>query len=307
MNSMLAQLDEGLINSFSLEQSEQEEESEGTQSARGKSAGLTANLKVGTGLLPGGNLGISGSLGNTGDESESYSRTFLEGQKDILNKAFHDYALDLLIEKLHEKSMIVETGDFKEGNLYIGESTYRFYDFNLLKKSMDYSAMKEIMLADAHRLGLTIEHAKTIVNKQKLSAKERELIDKARQVTTAYESIMPIIDIIKNLNTLSSFASNLLEDLTVIKTNNQIGLLKKEYLRESVESLTFRTDKSRKVRYLVRIIGKKDVVYDGSNLPLINGDDLDFIPNMMLDIILGSFDIIKKGDLLVTPIAIYYE
>jgi hypothetical protein len=28
---------------------------------------------------------------------------------------------------------------------------------------------------------------------------------------------------------------------------------------------------------------------------------------MMIDIILGSFNIIEKGDLLVTPIAIYYE
>lgn len=57
MNSMLAQLDEGLVNNFSIETSDQETNSNSTQSTSGKNSGLTASIKVGTGLFPGGSLG----------------------------------------------------------------------------------------------------------------------------------------------------------------------------------------------------------------------------------------------------------
>ncbi|MET3658325.1 DUF6414 family protein [Sporosarcina psychrophila] len=307
MNSLLAQLDEGLVKSFSLESSDQESESESIQSTRGKSAGVTGDLKVGTGIFPGGSLRLRTSLGNNGNESENLSKTILEGQKDILNKAFHDYALELLTKKLNEKDLLVEDEIFEEGDLHLGESTFRFYDFDLIKKSVDPSAIEKIMLFGVSNSGMSLKSAKEIVKKAKPTAKERSLIETAEAVVEAHESAKPTIEMMKNLNNLSSFASILLENLTIIKTNNKIGLLKKEFLRESVESLTFRVNKSRQVKYLVRIVGAKKLVHNGLNTPLFQENDLDVIPTMVLDIILGSFNIISEGDLLVTPIAIYYE
>ena len=307
MNSMLAQLDEGIVNSFSLEQSNQESETEGQQSIRGKGAGFNGQVTAGTGALPGGKLSFGTHIGNTGNESTNESRTILEGEKDILNKAFHDYALDLLTNKLVEQEFLVHGPDFNEGDLFLGESSYRFYDFNLLRNSMDHEFMNEMMFSGIHGLGIDYKEAKKIVGKTKPTAKEREQMEIAQNIVSANEQFKPIVNVFKQLNTLSTFASKLLEDLSVIKSDNKIGLVKKKYLRESPEALSFRTDKSRKIKFLIRVIGKKEIVYDGFNIPTFQEDELDMIPNMMLDIILGSFKIIKKGDFIVTPIAIYYE
>jgi hypothetical protein len=308
MNSMLAQLEEGLIVNYALEQNTQESETEGQQSIRGKRAGFSGQVKAGTGALPGGTLQVGANFGNDGSESSNESRTILEGQKDILNKAFHDYTLELLTNKLVENDLLThDEENVKEGDLYLGESTYRFYDFNLLSKAMDFNAMEQIMLADIKSIDLPLKEARKILSKPNPNARERELLIEAQLVVDTHENAKPIVDIFQILNQFSSFASQLLEDLTVVKAGNKIGLLKKEYLRESAESLSFRTDNSRKIKYLVRVIGKKDVVYNGTNIPLFAEEDIDKIPNLMMDMILGSLNIIKKGDLIVTPLAIYYE
>jgi hypothetical protein len=308
MNSMLAQIEEGLITGFSFEQNNQSSSTAGQQTARTKKSGINGHINVDTGILPGGGVRFGANLGNDGSESTNTSSTFLEGQKDILNKAFHDFALEVLIDKLQIKNLVeYDENALNEGDLYIGESTYKFYDFDLLKRSMDYSAMQEIMLIGTSGLGLDYKEAKKIITKSNPTTKERELMQTAQEVVLAHQSADNVVNFMKQLNTFGKFASNLLEGLTVIKTDNQVGLLKKEFLRESSEALTFRTDKSRKVKYLIRVIGKKELVFNGVNLPNIKENDLDMIPNMVLDIILGSFNIIEMGDLIVTPIAFYYE
>lgn len=306
MNSMLAQLDEGLINSFSLEQSNQESESAEQQSSRGKNAGLNGSIIAGSDLF-GGKLQLGASLGNNGNESTRETHTMLDGQKDVLNKAFHDHALEVLTSKLVENDLLCGDDKLQEGDLYLGESTYRFYDFNLIKKAMDHNIMENILHLSIEDSEISYEQAIKIVNRKNPTSRDREMMDEAQRVIDAHQQSKPVINLFQQMNMFSSFASNLLEDLTVIKTNNNIGLLKKKYLRESVEALSFRTDNRRKVKFLVRVIGKKTKVFNGYNFPDLGESDLDLIPNMMLDIILGSFKIIEKDDLIVTPIAIYYE
>lgn len=297
MNSMLAQLDEGIINSFSMEQSNQEAETEGQQSTRGKSAGIQGGASVGTGLFPGGGLNLKASLGNNGNESTSESRTILEGQKDVLNKAFHDHSLEVLTSKLIENQLLSDERDLVEGKLYLGESSYRFYDFDLLKNAIDHEFMKKITIGQS---GVKYKEVERLLTKNNPNARERELLKK-------YKPQLETIKIFEQLNMVSEFAATLLDGLTILKAGNYIGLLKKEYLRESTEALSFRTTKNRKIKFLVRVIGVKKVVITDFNMPILQENDLDAIPNMMLDIILGSFSIIKENDLIVAPIAIYYE
>lgn len=306
MNSMLAQLDKGLINNFSLEQTNQQSETAGQQTVRGKNAGIRGQLRLDTGWLPGGGVRLDGSLGNNGSEGTNESTTILEGQKDVLNKAFHDHALEVLTSRLLEEDMLKHGDDLKEGDLYLGESTYRFYDFNLLTNAIDPEIVNNLMLPDVSELGMDLEEAKKIVSKRNLNAQERLKIELAQTIIEVHKESQPLIKLFEKMNMLSKFSSRLLENLTVIKTSNKIGLLKKSCLRESAEALSFRTDKSRQVKFLVRVIGKKEIVYNGENFQF-NENDLDVIPTMMMDIILGSFKIIEKDDLIVTPIAIYYE
>lgn len=307
INSMLAQLDEGLISNFSMEMSGQETKTNSNQISKGKNSGMSANIKVNTGLFPGGSLGAGASFGNNGSKNEIFTKTILEGQKDILNKAFHDYALELLIEKLETKKLFSDGEKFEEGDLYIEKSTFRFYDFNLLRDSMDLESMNKFMRSEIEDLDMSYNQAKNLLKKINLTAKEREKIDAAKLIVSTTENTQPILGIFKQINTLGTLASKLLKDLTIIKSNNMIGLLKKEYLRESTESLSFRTDHSREVKMLIQVIGKKDTIFNGYNMGTLSVNSLDLIPNMMLDILLGSFEILEVGDLLVTPIAVYYE
>lgn len=308
MNSMLAQLDEGLVNSYTLESSNQETSGETTQTTRFSSGGLTAGVKVSTGFLPGGSLNFGSKKDSGGNESESYTTTILEGQKDILNKAFHDHALNILIDKLKVRNLINTDTNLKEGDLFFLESSFNFYDFNLFSKSMNVDYLKKFLsFAISLNSTMSYEEAKKIISKKNPSAREREKIDEARRVYAMYNNFNQIISFYEQLNSLGKFATDLLTDLSVIKAQKNIGLLKKKYLRESAESLSFRTDNSRKAKILFRVIGKKINIFDSSSVIKFTENDIDKMPNMMLDIILGSFKILEKEDVLVTPIAIYYE
>ncbi|MBM7607538.1 hypothetical protein JOD29_000782 [Lysinibacillus composti] len=308
MNSMLAQLDQGLVNNFSMESSNQETTGEATQSTRHSSGGLTAGVKVSSGFLPGGSFQLGGKSDAGGNESESYTTTFLEGQKDILNKAFHDHALNILISKLEDNELLIRGTNVNEGDLFLLDSQFKFYDFELMKKSLSADFFEKFMLFGiSPENKMSIEEAKRITGKKNHNAQERQKLDEARKIVTAHQIISPIINVFDQLNSLGHFASELLTDLSLIKADKNIGLLKKDCLRESAESLSFRTDNSRNAKMLLRVIGKKNNIFDGNSVMKFAENDIDMFPNIMLDIILGSFKILEKNDVLVTPIAIYYE
>ncbi|MFE6167047.1 hypothetical protein ACFVP8_04115 [Viridibacillus arvi] len=307
MNSMLAQLDQGIVNSFSLENSDQEEVTESSNSTSGLKAAVEAGVKLSTGILPGGSVTLKGNGGGNKTESEGVSKTFSEGQKDILNKAFHDYALEVLFGKLEEQGLLIRGNDYREGDLFTEVNGFRFYDFDLIQKAMDLEIWQTIMGLTIPNRGISYEQALKILNKTKHTAKEREQIEIATLTVEEHENMTEMTKLIKDFNKLGSLSSNLLNDLSVIKVENKIGLIKKEFLRESAEALSFRTDDKRKAKMLMRVIGVKQNVYSGEEAFTFFEQDIDTIPNLMLDIVLGSFKIINSGDLLVTPIAIYYE
>lgn len=309
INSMLAQLDEGLINNFTLESSSQETNGETTQSTRNSNGQLNADIKVSTGILPGGSLKFGARKGSGGTESELYTTSILEGQKDILNKAFHDHTLEILIRKLNEKNLLAEGNtEYKEGDLFFYESTFKFYDFDLLKNSLNVEAMKKMYYIDIEHSDLNYQDAKKLLNKRNPTAAEREKIKEATLVVATVESFKPVELMYGQLHTVGKYASELLSGMALIKAGKNIGLISKDSLRESSQALTFRIENSRQAKMLFRVIGKKNSVIDENTIiPELAENDLDKVPNMMMDVILGSFKIIQAGDYMVTPLAIYYE
>lgn len=305
MNSMLAQLEEGLITTISLEQNSQESETEGQQTTRGKNAGLNGQVKVGTGIFPGGELRLGASLGNNGNESTNESRTILEGQKDILNKAFHDYALEILIQRLEDSGRLKTGDDLKEGDLCMIESPYKFYDFELIQNLLDIEKIQKMLSSSFDEDDLA--EAKKILKKTTPNAGNREKREWAATVVKTHENASAIAKSFRQMEMLSTYFTHALKGLSIVKAGNKIGVVKKDCLRESPVSLSLRPDKSRNIKILMRCIGIKGGVYTGQDKPELQPQDFDAIPNMIFDIMLGSFNILKQGDALVTPIAIYYE
>jgi len=190
MNSMLAQIDEGLITSFSAEESIQENETEGLHKTRSK------NAKVGY-------LGFG--IGGERRKMELESKTMLEGQKDILNKTFDDYALDILSDKLIDHDLLNHGSDFKEGDLSLGESTYKFYDFQLLTKVIDYESMHKILHSEIEHIDLDYKEASKLINKSTPSAKEREQLEEARKVVHTHDQSKLTDILFKQIGYLSSY------------------------------------------------------------------------------------------------------
>ncbi|MEC3840246.1 DUF6414 family protein [Bacillus amyloliquefaciens] len=310
VNSILAQLDQGIVTDYSYHDDTQKTLSSGTRDSSGKNASLGFSVSGGTGWLPGVNIGLNGNMGGKSDAMFLDSESLLEGHKDILNKSFHDYSLVLLLEKLKAEELLVDNQeDLNEGDLYFGEGPFKFFDFELLSNALNPNALETFMLYEEDQSIESIEEAEKIIKKSKGTKQDPDIIQEARKLVEKRKELSSIITLYKTLDILSSYASKILGGHSIIKSQTNIGLVKKEYLRESPESLSFRGNNGKNVKFLARIISKKDVVYDGnlSGLPPISPDKLNEVPNFMLDILLGSFNIIESGDLLVTPIAIYFE
>lgn len=312
MNSLTAQLEQGIINDYTKEHSSVSSESVSGESKTEEKSGFSASFKASTGAFPGGEIGFNGSLGSADSEGQGSSKGFTEGQKDLLNKKFHDYSLDLLIEKL-EKGDLIKDHSSVEGDIIKTKGAFDFYDFSLISVATNPDLWSEVMSWEdnSSETNLSPSEAKRIYNKlnsgKNLTNKEETKQDEAIKIHENNMGIKEIVDIMKKLEVHSSTIDKLFKDLTFIKTNNLIGLLKKDYLRESTESLSFRGSNSRKATFLGRIIGVKNNVTDGSDMDNFSPHEINKIPNILLDILLGSFGIIKIGDTLISPIAIFYE
>ncbi|ALA55081.1 hypothetical protein CAY60_018170 [Shouchella clausii] len=311
MNSMLAQLENGLSTTYSREGSSQREQASTITSGDELSSGLNAGISLSSGAFPGGSLNLGTRLGGKGSETNSETDSLTEGQRDILNKQFHDFALDKLLYLLKEEGMLSTTESASEGSLILADEPFRFYDFNLIKSANDPELFESVALGEANLLDLSYQEAQKIVTKTKPNAQERKKMSEAEFIVNSHKELEPTIKLFKQLYKLNTYANNLLPNLVLIKTGNKkIGLLKEDNLRHSTASLSFRTNISRNARFLVRVIGRKEtVMVDGAlkKLPNMSEEDLDRLPTYILDILLGSFKIIEKNDLVVTPIAIFYE
>ncbi|KMK98182.1 hypothetical protein VL05_18980 [Bacillus stratosphericus] len=308
VNSILAQIDQGIITDYAQHDDTQKSLSSGTRDSSGKSATLAFNASGGSGWLPGVNIGLSGNIGGKSDAMSLDSETLLEGHKDILNKSFHDYSLVLLLEKLKSGNLLMSNQDeLHEGDLYFGEGPFTFFDFELLSNALNPDALETFMLYEDDQSIKNVEEAENIIKKAKGTKQDPTLIKEAKNMVEKRKELSPILNLYSTLDILSSYSSKILGGHSIIKSETNIGLVKKEYLRESPESLSFRGNNGKNIKFLARIIRKKDEVYDGTGLETISPDQLHEVPNFMLDIVLGSFNIIKSGDLLVTPIAIYFE
>ncbi|MBG9785638.1 DUF6414 family protein [Shouchella lehensis] len=309
MNSMLAQLENGLKTSYSTEDSQSREESATSRSGEEISSGLDAKVSISTGIFPGGSAQIGGKLGGKGSEQNSETESLTEGQKDILNKQFHDAALDNLLKLLEEENKLTKAQNASEGSLLLSSESFRFYDFNLISNSVNPELFKQVALGEIFMHDISYEEAKKLVKKQKPTSTEREKMNIANKVVAKHEEMHNVVKLFEQLKVINTYSNNLLPNLVIIKTSDKkIGLLKESNLRQSTASLAFRTDTTRKAKFLVRVIGKKREVYDGiKDFPNLDETDLDRLPTFILDILLGSFKIIEKNDLVVSPIAIFYE
>ncbi|MGR5914781.1 hypothetical protein ACT7DA_23260 [Bacillus pacificus] len=200
--------------------------------------------------------------------------------------------------------------DFNVGDLHLEKQHTNTTTLIFINKISNVEALGEIMSFGTPGLVLSMEEAFQLHNKKitkQTSSLEHQKINEAKSMVENYESLRPFFRTLKQMEIYSSYTNTVFGGASVIKMGNKLGLLKKKYLREGSRSLSLRTDDNRKLKYLVRIIGLKEDVQIGDPSKLVDPSQMNVIPSIIFDIVLGSMNIIKKGDVLVTPLAIYYE
>ncbi|KJE27926.1 hypothetical protein LG52_3891 [Geobacillus kaustophilus] len=308
MNSLIAQLDKGITTYYSLEQTIQETNTETSQTTRGKAAGFNGTVQSGTGsLLSNVSLSFGANISGNGNETNGSSRALLEGQRDLLNKAFHDYALNILLQLLKENEKLkTNSCSLTEGDICLWETDWKYYDFEFISRIADLDDILETLgiyvSADEYR------QAETIVQKTKKYPKNPEFI-RAQHIINQHQSVMLQRNILKQIQVFSSYANSFLGNYSIIKAANTFQLIDKGMLREVPTALSIRSASARKAKILFRVIGKRDIIHNNDDLCGVLGELQDFtqLANFMFDLILGSFQILKQGDYIATPIAIYYE
>lgn len=306
MNSLIAQLDKGVTLNYSLEQTAQESNTETSQITRGKVAGFNGTFQTSaSNLLSSMNLSFGANISRNGNEITGGSRTLLEGQKDLLNKAFHDYALDILLQLLEDNQKL-KTSSFPlaEGDICLWETEWQYYDFEFLGKIVDFDNVLETL--GVYVTDDEYKQAETTLKKQKKHPKSPEYL-KAQQIILQYKSQAVPRNILKQIQVFCSYANKFLGNYSIIKAANTFHLIEKEMLREVPTALSLRSESTRKAKVLFRVIGKRETVFDGENLNFEALQDFTRIGNMMFDIIFVALQILKDGDYIATPIAIYYE
>lgn len=309
INSALSQLDSGLTHSFGFERNTETEEAQKTTDMDKTHNEVNMKGKVGVGIVGAETLGKFST--ETGEFFED-STKFLEGQKEFLNRAFHDYSLDLLIEKLQSESLLkADLSDCKDGDFYLHEyDQLKFYNFEALERLSDIHLADQLLSIELDTLR---EEKKDLENVYRKSNRPQVVTQKIQdlktKITTAESVKKESLKGFEMVNVVSKLGKNVFPNTTLVVSGKLINVLDDKFIRLPIPSLNVLPVHRRSHKILCRIQTTKqeDSNIDellSSNKP---AQSLEHIPKMLTSILLDSFELTDVGDVFATPYAIYYE
>ena len=116
VNSLLAQHNGGLVSGVSSEESSGKAKTKGNTTGGKISTDVSAEASAGLGkILSRFDANIKGDIGGETSLKSTRETALSEGQKDIINKQFHDYSLNILLDDLagalKDNLNVTEIGD----------------------------------------------------------------------------------------------------------------------------------------------------------------------------------------------------
>lgn len=293
VNSYLAQLDSGLMERFmkslAMAKTEQEEASEG---------GTTT-----------GSLGLSGtgvSQANTTSTKNSivYSSTNTELNQII----FHDYALDILIDKLGSSNAI--SNKYNDGEFVLIKGEFRIYDFERLKASTSPDIMSLFDDSKEHNKKIDSQISQAKKSSLPKNEKNKILANLQSQKKPTKNSIMEHMN---PIHSFAKFSNAIFPGYCLIRINNLVCLCPKSSMRVTDATLTLLNESNRSITVLGVTIAKFDSeripkYMDGSNQTSLSTIEIaSSVPNMLAGLMLLSMELCEADDYFIRPIAIYFE
>lgn len=311
LHSFMAQTNSGLPTLTNSEYQESEQKTSSTGQTADSTHNIVGEVSLGEFdivFLKSPSAKAQYSYSNKRGNNTAISLTQLEAGKEIISKQLHDNALgefEVYLEE-HQKLKIVDPLSLIDPGEYVKVSgEFQIVDLSFYKRALSKTMINRFVIKgieDQIQLELEkIEMEDLIPAQKKLKSKEiRNFGDKKKQENQEmFEIISDVIDYIVDLLPAHSY----------IKVGNFAAPLKPEYLRESSDELSFKYGSNSPIR--ITMIGKVTRVYD--NL-ISSGVDpgTNIHAGMQLfsaavEQFLMQTGLLKTGDLIVSPVAIFFE
>ena len=286
VNSIIAQNDQGLVLKRAFDKGKTNSNSEETTQA--------TSLNTSGGVTVGANFNVNRGKSNTDKQSLVYSET----NKELIEVATHDYALDILLEILKDEIVndCADDGQFIQQN-----DRVTFYDFKKLYESMDTEKLK-LLMPDIFQPIEKIEKELYKISK----SNKIKFEDKKTELQKQLDNSLPTI--FKKLNTFSDYMVGLYDGAILAKINNTLSICEPENIRLKPSLLSIMNLSNRKATILGIVVAKESGNSSIDNLQTDSANEvISNVANSFMEIVITSFDIASKGDYYVRPIAIYFE
>lgn len=286
VNSIIAQNDQGLVLKRAFDKGETNSNSEETTQ--------TTSLNTSGGVTVGANFNVNRGESNTDKQSLVYSET----NKELIEVATHDYALDILLEILKDEIVndCADDGQFIQQN-----DRVTFYDFKKLYESMDTEKLK-LLMPDIFQPIEKIEKELSKISK----SNKIKFEDKITELQKQLDNSLP--EIFKKLNTFSDYMVGLYDGAILAKINNTLSICEPENIRLKPSLLSIMNLSNRKATILGIVVAKESGNSSIDNLQTDSANEvISNVANSFMEIVITSFNIASKGDYYVRPIAIYFE
>lgn len=297
VNSTLAQLSQGIVNSVVSENGHDKATS--STKSNGKTQGIDNFLSTGFQQL--------NSYDNqTGKE---YTQT----QKDIIEKATHDYAVNILENELKNNNLLKTKRTDIDTSAYLEiTGDFKMIDFSSLDESMQLNTLSNLMsdgLPDDEKSNIlkTMKRLIAKLNTNKFSEQDKI---KYNEIKPIYDKILQSEETYSSLSAIKEFSNlcaTLFTDIVLIKLPGYAILCDRKYFKDNLAFYNFINSSSRKVTVLGYVQDKVHLEDDERITEEIGKTkNLWKVPNFLTGIVIKNFNLAYEGDYLIQPIAVYF-
>lgn len=304
LHSFLAQYNGGLPTNKSREESEEQkdvsESSEGHKSASrteitGKSGEIEIPFIVKT---PSAQLKTVWQPGQTTEEKAIVSQT--ETAKEIITTQLHDNALEDFITFLSKETTFVSNETTVVGKYKKITNDFKIIDFDYLFKIIQANKLSVFMFKESD------EQYKSLENEIKHAPNSPENRDLKKQFKEQYQEYTKQkekqLEDLKYIEDILVYLKDILPNSSFILMDGIIAPLKDEFLREKGNELSFKYGIKSNLK--ITLLGKVTSKFSDFQF---NEEDALLQIFQILNVAFEALDLIKKGDYIISPVAIYFE
>lgn len=316
LNSFLAQKNDGLPTLKSHERAEEIKDALESSDGHKSGSSIEAIFKTGDFEIPLVFKGPSGEIkgvwrpGTYSEEKAIASQT--EAAKQIISTQMHDNALEEFIIYLNENTEDIYVTELTEDKNCIGKYVTKKSTFNII----DFDYLIKIMQADIIKMFMFDELDKKLdeINQQLKNTPKAQKNTKEYQQTNSFFKDRKVkientkkqtISELEKVEKMLKYLKEILPNSTFLIGDGIIAPLKEEFLREQGKELSFKYGNSSNLE--ITLLGKVTGKISSSELPQLNDIDIVLQLHQMIYFILESLKLTKKGDHIVSPVAIYFE